>query len=47
MTELDLELDAFYIRQISFWLQKSQECDVEIRYWEQKRMALRHEQNAN
>ncbi len=47
MKQLDLELDEFYCRQIAFWLQKSQECDVEIRYWEAKRMALRHEQNAN
>jgi hypothetical protein len=47
MTRLELEMDEFYIRQISFWLQQAQECDVEIRYWEAKRMALRHTHNEN
>ncbi len=41
MTDNDLELDAFYVRQIAFWLRKSEECDKEMLFWERKRLELR------
>ena len=45
MDRFDLELDEFYVRQISFWLNKSQECEDEVLYWERKRLELRQGQN--
>jgi len=43
MTDLDLELDTFYLKQICFWLRQSADCDKEVVYWEQKRKELRHD----
>lgn len=41
MTNVDMELDAFYLKQICVWLKKSEECDTEILFWENKRKTLR------